>query len=200
MEKDSRRARGQWRGCYAFDNIIYDGDGSSSPSRKGGLKMGNTYWYYVSFYLVLDMNFSLTRNLTVQGRRWYWDSRLFSTFYDSLPPTTWAASESSLGTRWRSPSERSKCLNGITYRTLHDHEPCCEIWDTKATASHPKTSTPKHYYWIRALRKETTKPVWVTKIVSFALVTENLLWSQDSYELESFSRERLEQEGRGCAH
>lgn len=47
MEQDIRRARGQWRGCYAFENIICDGDGGRSPKRTGGLKMGSTYYYYV---------------------------------------------------------------------------------------------------------------------------------------------------------
>ncbi|KAI9735331.1 MAG: hypothetical protein M1818_006526 [Claussenomyces sp. TS43310] len=48
MERDSRRGRGQWRGCYTFSDIICDdaGDGSTSPKRSGGLKMGHTYWYY----------------------------------------------------------------------------------------------------------------------------------------------------------
>ncbi|KAG0652230.1 hypothetical protein D0Z07_1268, partial [Hyphodiscus hymeniophilus] len=46
MERDIRRARSQWRGCYAFENIICDGDGESSPTRSGGLKMGSTYYYY----------------------------------------------------------------------------------------------------------------------------------------------------------
>ena len=47
MERDVRRARGQWRGCYTFEDIICDGDGGSSPKRTGGLKMGSTYYYYV---------------------------------------------------------------------------------------------------------------------------------------------------------
>ncbi|RFU31002.1 hypothetical protein B7463_g5320, partial [Scytalidium lignicola] len=45
MERDIRRSPGQWRGCYAFDHIICDGDDSTAP-RKGGLKMGSTYYYY----------------------------------------------------------------------------------------------------------------------------------------------------------
>ncbi|CAK7268485.1 hypothetical protein SEPCBS119000_003086 [Sporothrix epigloea] len=52
MERDSRRDRGQWRGCHTFENIICDGDGDSCPQsqslapRSGGLKMGRTYYYY----------------------------------------------------------------------------------------------------------------------------------------------------------
>ncbi|KAG9229724.1 hypothetical protein BJ875DRAFT_386758 [Amylocarpus encephaloides] len=46
MERDSKRARGQWRGCHAFTDIICDGDGANSPKRTGGLKMGSTYYYY----------------------------------------------------------------------------------------------------------------------------------------------------------
>ena len=47
MERDIKRSRGQWRGCYTFEDIICDGDGGSSPKRTGGLKMGSTYYYYV---------------------------------------------------------------------------------------------------------------------------------------------------------
>jgi hypothetical protein len=47
MEQDVRRAKGQWRGCYTFEDIICDGDDrGSSPKRTGGLKMGSTYYYY----------------------------------------------------------------------------------------------------------------------------------------------------------
>jgi len=48
MERDIRRDRGQWRGCYSFKDIICDGDSGSVPKRSGGLKMGQTYYYYVS--------------------------------------------------------------------------------------------------------------------------------------------------------
>ena len=48
MERDSRRDRGQWKGCYAFNNITCDDDRGVGPARDGGLKMGNTYHYYVS--------------------------------------------------------------------------------------------------------------------------------------------------------
>ncbi|KAK0646414.1 hypothetical protein B0T16DRAFT_413377 [Cercophora newfieldiana] len=46
MERDIRRDRGQWRGCYSFKDIICDGDSGSVPKRNGGLKMGTTYYYY----------------------------------------------------------------------------------------------------------------------------------------------------------
>ncbi|KAK3356937.1 hypothetical protein B0T25DRAFT_566267 [Lasiosphaeria hispida] len=46
MERDIRRDRGQWRGCYTFKDIICDGDSGSVPKRSGGLKMGHTYYYY----------------------------------------------------------------------------------------------------------------------------------------------------------
>ncbi|KAI1335732.1 hypothetical protein F5Y15DRAFT_239484 [Xylariaceae sp. FL0016] len=46
MERDSRRARGQWRGCHTFNNIVCDGDQVASSQRSGGLKMGQTYFYY----------------------------------------------------------------------------------------------------------------------------------------------------------
>ncbi|KAK0748751.1 hypothetical protein B0T21DRAFT_357190 [Apiosordaria backusii] len=46
MERDSRRNQGQWRGCYNFEDIICDGDAGNAPKRSGGLKMGQTYYYY----------------------------------------------------------------------------------------------------------------------------------------------------------
>lgn len=49
MERDARRSRGQWRGCHTFQDIVCDGDQSFiSPKRTGGLRMGQTYYYYVS--------------------------------------------------------------------------------------------------------------------------------------------------------
>jgi hypothetical protein len=56
LERDIRRGRGQWRGCYAFEDIICDGDGGSSPKRTGGLKMGSTYYYYVSHLIAETVN------------------------------------------------------------------------------------------------------------------------------------------------
>ncbi|KAK4460263.1 hypothetical protein QBC42DRAFT_288697 [Cladorrhinum samala] len=46
MERDSRRDRGQWRGCYTFKDITIDGESRNVQKRDGGLKMGNTYYYY----------------------------------------------------------------------------------------------------------------------------------------------------------
>ncbi|CAK7197452.1 hypothetical protein SEUCBS139899_000099 [Sporothrix eucalyptigena] len=48
MERDSRRDRGQWRGCHTFQNIICDGNHTPARQvpRSGGLKMGQTYYYY----------------------------------------------------------------------------------------------------------------------------------------------------------
>ncbi|KAI1500572.1 hypothetical protein F5X99DRAFT_234410 [Biscogniauxia marginata] len=46
MERDTRRDRSQWRGCHRFDNIICDGDQVGNSKRNGGLKMGQTYYYY----------------------------------------------------------------------------------------------------------------------------------------------------------
>ncbi|KAH0547957.1 hypothetical protein GP486_008302, partial [Trichoglossum hirsutum] len=47
MERDSRRGRGHWKGCHAFENIICDGElGVRGRKRDGGLKMGGKYWYY----------------------------------------------------------------------------------------------------------------------------------------------------------
>ncbi|KAI1771352.1 hypothetical protein F4818DRAFT_445374 [Hypoxylon cercidicola] len=46
MERDIRRDRSQWRGCHTFNDIICDGDQASNAKRSGGLKMGQTYYYY----------------------------------------------------------------------------------------------------------------------------------------------------------
>ncbi|KAL2136327.1 hypothetical protein VTI74DRAFT_4361 [Chaetomium olivicolor] len=46
MERDAKRARGQWRGCYSFKDIVCEGEAGSVPKRNGGLKMGHTYYYY----------------------------------------------------------------------------------------------------------------------------------------------------------
>ncbi|KAI1190555.1 hypothetical protein F5B17DRAFT_62693 [Nemania serpens] len=46
MERDSRRDQGEWRGCHKFDKIICDGDIPAGPERRGGLKMGQRYYYY----------------------------------------------------------------------------------------------------------------------------------------------------------
>ncbi|KAK4180029.1 hypothetical protein QBC36DRAFT_321050 [Triangularia setosa] len=46
MERDSRRNNGQWKGCHNFEDIFCDGDAGNAPKRTGGLKMGQTYYYY----------------------------------------------------------------------------------------------------------------------------------------------------------
>lgn len=52
MERDLRMGRGHWRGCYTFTDIVYDGDTERLCQRRdGGLKMGGTYWYFVSPFL-----------------------------------------------------------------------------------------------------------------------------------------------------
>ncbi|KAI1878006.1 uncharacterized protein JN550_000188 [Neoarthrinium moseri] len=43
MERDGRRDPGQWRGCHTFQEI---GSGGGIQKRSGGLKMGETYYYY----------------------------------------------------------------------------------------------------------------------------------------------------------
>lgn len=51
MERDSRRDRGQWRGCHNFKGIVCDGDRPGSSRRNGGLKMGQPYYFYVRGWL-----------------------------------------------------------------------------------------------------------------------------------------------------
>ena len=49
MKRDLRKGSCFWSGCYSFKDIICDGDlNNLSQKRSGGLKMGGTYWYYVS--------------------------------------------------------------------------------------------------------------------------------------------------------
>lgn len=56
MEKDDRIGRGHWKGCHSFTNIICDGETNSlTPGRDGGLRMGGTYWYYVSEIYHVDV-------------------------------------------------------------------------------------------------------------------------------------------------
>ncbi|KAM0513545.1 hypothetical protein ACHAPE_007809 [Trichoderma viride] len=46
MERDARRGQGQWRGCFTFQNIVSDDENPHHNTRSGGLKMGQTYYYY----------------------------------------------------------------------------------------------------------------------------------------------------------
>ena len=49
LERDLRMGRGHWRGCHSFKDITCDGDTERSVQRRnGGLRMGGTYWYFVS--------------------------------------------------------------------------------------------------------------------------------------------------------
>lgn len=47
MERDRRAGPGHWKGCHTFTDIMGDGP-DKNQWRTGGLKMGATYWYYVS--------------------------------------------------------------------------------------------------------------------------------------------------------
>ncbi|KAG6000720.1 hypothetical protein E4U21_005087 [Claviceps maximensis] len=47
MKHDTRRGRGQWRGCHSFKSISSGHESHAArPSRNGGLTMGHTYYYY----------------------------------------------------------------------------------------------------------------------------------------------------------
>ncbi|KAL7918357.1 hypothetical protein ACQKWADRAFT_304422 [Trichoderma austrokoningii] len=46
MERDARRGHGQWRGCFTFQNMVCDDENPHRNTRSGGLKMGQTYYYY----------------------------------------------------------------------------------------------------------------------------------------------------------
>ncbi|KAF2715435.1 hypothetical protein K504DRAFT_446296 [Pleomassaria siparia CBS 279.74] len=57
LKQDRRKGTGIWSGCYTFDNIICDGDVENiGATRNGALKMGGTYWYYVRFLYMSDMD------------------------------------------------------------------------------------------------------------------------------------------------
>ena len=48
LRRDARIGREQWSGCHSYENIVCDGDPRvTGKPRRGGLKMGGTYWYYV---------------------------------------------------------------------------------------------------------------------------------------------------------
>lgn len=56
MERDKRVGPGQWRGCHTFTDIVCDGQPAYTPDgRHGGLKMGGTYWYYVSTQILFSL-------------------------------------------------------------------------------------------------------------------------------------------------
>jgi hypothetical protein len=90
MQQDLRRGRGQWRGCYLFKDIISEDSSSHTSTRNGGLKMGNTYYYYVSHFHVMTHG-TRQRPLSninvpaVRGRWLYRNTRSLPTFHNSLP-------------------------------------------------------------------------------------------------------------------
>lgn len=52
MQKDPRRGKQMWTGCFRFDHIVFDGlSHSFSPPRDGCLQQGGRYWY---FYRLTD--------------------------------------------------------------------------------------------------------------------------------------------------
>lgn len=55
LRRDRQAGPGHWRGCHSFKKITCDGhDLDVSGGREGALKMGGTYWYFVSFYRSLS--------------------------------------------------------------------------------------------------------------------------------------------------
>ncbi|KEY67325.1 hypothetical protein S7711_04576 [Stachybotrys chartarum IBT 7711] len=46
MERDIRRGRDQWKGCYSFKDVACHDHAVGSYHRSGGLAMGHTYYYY----------------------------------------------------------------------------------------------------------------------------------------------------------
>lgn len=53
MKHDTRRGRGRWKGCYSLkENDQSTAGANRNTKRNGGLKMGNTYYYYVGFTIM----------------------------------------------------------------------------------------------------------------------------------------------------
>ena len=104
MERDIRRGRGQWKGCHSFHGIIPEhgalgasANPSSNNKRTGGLRMGHTYYYYVSprgthiisclHTLVLFLHFHSTRKLTCACFQYELDGST-ETHDPAMPSTT----------------------------------------------------------------------------------------------------------------
>lgn len=96
LELDVRRGHNFWRGCFTFSDVICDGDlDDLTTKRNGPLKMGGTYWYYVSKLTVkhshvTDVDYStrwtMTMNATILRNR-----RLpFALFYPANVSTYWS--------------------------------------------------------------------------------------------------------------
>ena len=84
MQRDSRIGKEHWRGCHSFKNIICDGDLAKVGSvREGGLKMGGTYWYYVSGGRGL-----LSDQVLLMIRNWQYQLDDDIEFHNSAEPST----------------------------------------------------------------------------------------------------------------
>jgi hypothetical protein len=54
MERDTRRVRGQWRGCHSFREDPHLTRTGADVRKDGGLRMGQTYYYYVCALLLVE--------------------------------------------------------------------------------------------------------------------------------------------------
>jgi hypothetical protein len=87
MTKDSRRGHGIWSGCHTFRDIICDGDSDIHEARNGGLKMGGTYWYFVSLSTLSDHDLQLNSSqYRIDGDEEYHDPSQPSTSTCPLLP------------------------------------------------------------------------------------------------------------------
>lgn len=123
MERDLRRTKGEWRGCHNFDKIICDGDLPTSSERRGGLKMGQRYYYYVSARYRLGILLTCAYKIVVRDKRFNRDLRPLIAYYNSLPIPPWPDSQH-IG-RARGASDKVKeCFNELsTKRGLQDDGP-----------------------------------------------------------------------------
>ncbi|KAL2753824.1 hypothetical protein ACRALDRAFT_2044141 [Sodiomyces alcalophilus JCM 7366] len=107
MVRDTRRHRGQWRGCYSFKDIICDGDSGDRHKRSGGLKMGHTYYYYYE----------------IDGTYETHDPALPSTtFCPYLPGQTVNTLEVPMERVSRKRSASLSSMRGINYKTLNPQD------------------------------------------------------------------------------
>jgi hypothetical protein len=48
MERDTRRGLGHWKGVHSFRDSICSIGGDRKNKKSAGLKMGGSYYFYVS--------------------------------------------------------------------------------------------------------------------------------------------------------
>ena len=180
MERDTRRNRGQWRGCYAFKDIILDGDSRSTPKRDGGLKMGQTYYYYVCSlrshcFLLLSLYLRhYTKDLYTDTALQYEVDGAIETHDPSLPSTTTCPylPGQTVNTVWvpveQSLRKRSASLTSVRDADFKTMNPNDKFVTPRAAPSPPPTpgptrlpTAPAMLQHKRSARSLSPSPNWV---------------------------------------